>query len=479
MGKQDDKIITHVSQLMKNQNFNQRKIKGPSGEVSILFIKHIIDKDKLSTHIIQPILKYITNENLMITPAIALDSIIIAEDCKREENVEQMVEYLLDGMVLILFPDCLDYIVVELKSFASKSIEGPELTFTLKGGRDAFVENIDTNLSLIRYRLKDPNIRIFYYRVGKRTKTKVAVIYIEDIVNEVVVQEVKSRIEQIDVDGIVASGELELLVTSRKHNLFPQMGIIEGSDIACGALLEGKVIILVEGSGIALVAPKVFCEFLWSSEDSYDNPYFGVFSKVLRLISVFFSISLSVLFIIVTSFSYDLLPAEYIITLSASRANVPFNSLTGVLLLEGIIELLREALLRVPKQIGPAVGIVGATIIGQAAISSGIFSPLLLILVSLSFLASFVIPDFTVMNPLRLMKFFLILLSGFLGVFGFAFGLCFIMTKLISANSFGVPYLTPFAPYNKEDVKRMFFNSKATSNNRPHFLRTKNRRRGN
>lgn len=478
MEKADNRYKQCINTLIRsNHDISQRVIKGSSGEVCLFFIKQIIDRDKLSNLIIQPIMSYINRKNIKITPIIAINSIILVEDCLIKEDYDSILGNLLEGMVIILFPEHDAYIAIELKSFASKSIEGPEITYTLKGARDTFIENLDTNISLIRYRIKDPNLTICYYKVGRRTKTNVAIIYIKDIVKEEIIDEIQERMSLIHTDGIVVSGELELLLSSNKTNLFPQMGIIERSDVASSALLEGKVIIMAEGSGIALVAPKVFCEFLWSSEDAYDNPYFGFFSKSLRLLSVFFSISLSALFIIVTSYSYDLLPAEYIITLSESRANVPFNSLTGVLLLEGIIELLREALLRVPKQIGPAVGIVGATIIGQASISSGIFSPLLLILVSLSFLSSFVIPDFTVMNPLRLMKFLLIFLSGFLGVFGYVFGLCYIMTKLISADSFGIPYFAPLAPYNHRDFKRIFFNSKAISKHRPHFLRTKNPRR--
>ncbi|MBC7959339.1 MAG: spore germination protein [Vallitaleaceae bacterium] len=478
MERTNGKFKARIDALISdNQDISKRIIRGCSGEVCLLFIKQLTDREKLSNHIIQPIMRYITRENSRITPTLAINSIILAEDCVIEENEELIEEYLLDGMTLILFSEYDAYIVAEIKLVASKSIEGPELTFTLKGARDSFIENLNTNLSLIRYRIKDPHLKVCHYKIGRRTKTGVAIVYIEDIVNDAVVNELKKRIVRIDTDGIAVSGELELLLASNKRNLFPEVGIIESSDVACGALLEGKVIIFAEGSGIALVVPKVFCEFIWSSEDNYDNPFFGLFSKVLRLLAVLFSISLSALFIIVTSFSYDLLPAEYITILSVSRANVPFNALTGVLLLEGMIELLRESLLRVPKQIGSAVGIVGAIIIGQAAISSGIFSPLLLILVSLSFLSSFVFPDFTIMNALRLMKFLLIILSGFLGIFGFVFGLFFIMTKLISSNSFGIPYLAPFAPYNKEDVKKVFFNSKAMSKKRPHFLRTKNQKR--
>ena len=455
------------------QDISKRIIKGAGEEVCILFIKQLTDRIMLSNYIIKPLMAYFSGNKTPIDAVTCANQIIYSDDCHVESLEEKILENLLNGMTVLLFSKEQEFLVVNIKKVEKKSVQSPELTYTLRGPRDCFTENLDVNLSLIRYRIKDPELKILMLEAGKRTRTRIAVIYIADIANSSIVEKIGSRIKSINTDGIIESGELQQFLLNRQYNLFPQMGLVERSDMACGALLEGKVIIVTEGSGLALVAPKTFGEFLWSCEDNYDNQYLALFTKILRIIALFFSISLSALFVIFASFNFDLLPSEYIVTLATSRAHVPFNAFTGAIILEGIVEILREALLRVPKQIGPAIGIVGAIIIGQAAIAAGVFSPLLLILVSLSFMASFVSSDYSIMNPFRILKFFMLIMTGVLGLFGFSIGLCFIITSIISTNSFGVPYLAPLAPFNWYDFTRTLFYSKTIAKKRPNFLRTK------
>ena len=467
-----------IEALSKNgQDISKRVIQGKGGETCILFIKQLTDRIMLSNYIIQPMMTYLSEEKPLVDAQTCANQIIYTDDCTVESSEEKILESLLNGMTVILFTGKLDFLVVNIKKVEKKPMESPELTYTLRGPRDCFVENLDVNLSLIRYRIKDPKLKIIMLEAGSRTKTRIAVIYIDDIANSSIVNKIESRIRAINTDGIIESGELQKSLLNNQFNLFPQMGIVERSDMACGALLEGKVMIVTEGSNLSLVAPKTFGEFLWACEDNYDNQFVAIFMKIIRVIAINISIALSSIFVIFSSFNQDLIPSEYIIIIAVSRAHVPFNSFTGALLLEFVVELLREALLRVPKQIGSAIGIVGAIIIGQAAISSGIFSPLLLILVSVSFLASFAVPDYTIMNPLRLLKFLVLVMTGTLGLFGFTLGMCFIITSIISTSSFGVPYLAPLAPFNWYDFTRTIFYSKTIAKKRPNFLKTKDNTR--
>lgn len=267
-------------------------------------------------------------------------------------------------MTVLLFSNDIKYFVINLKKIEKREVPSPETTYTIRGPKDCFIEDLDTNISLIRYRIKDENLKIETHEVGQRTKTRVNVIYLEDVANNVCVREVKKRIDAIDIDGIIESGELQAFMLNKKLNLFPQMGLIERSDMACSALLEGKVIVIVEGSGWALVAPKVFSEFFWSCDDNYDNKYIGLFMRILRIIALFLSFGVSSLYIAVVSFHNDILPSNYLISIALSRARVPFNALVEVLLIEIIMELMHESLVRVPTKIGSAIGIVGAIIIG-------------------------------------------------------------------------------------------------------------------
>lgn len=476
--KENKEFQITIDHLAKNnQDINVRILKNNCSEVRILFLKQLTDRTMLSDYIIKPLVGYCSVSKLPLRAEEIMNQVIFSDHACLESDYEKVQENVLNGFTVILFSHDASYIAVNNKRVEKRAVEGPELTFTLRGPRDSFTENLDTNLSLIRYRIKDPNLTINMCQAGRRTKTRIAVAYIKDIANDSCVHEILKRINEIDIDGFIESGELQAFLLDNKLSLFPQMGIAERSDMACGALLEGKVVVICEGSGIVLIAPKTFGEFLTSCDDFYDNKYMGTFSKIIRAISIIFSFTLTPLYVAIVSFHSDILPGEYIITLASTRSGVPFNAYTEAMIVEFIIEALREALLRVPKQIGPAVGIVGAIIIGQAAIAAGIFSPLILIISSLSLLTSFVAPDYTIVNPIRILKFLMLGVTGIFGLLGFTMGLSFIATNIISTNSFGVPYLAPYSPFNRYDFTRSIFYSKTFASKRPHFLRTKDKKR--
>jgi spore germination protein KA/spore germination protein len=459
-----------------NINVSNRVVEFKGGEISILYIKELTDRAMLSEEVIKPLIKNNTEINLL--PDKVYKTIIFSDSCMREEDNKKIIQYLLDGMTILVFSNTNKYLVVDLKKVMQRSIPTPNLTYTLRGPQDCFIENLEANLSLLRYRLKDKNLKIDILEVGARTKTKVAVAYIEDITKDKYVEEIEKRINKINTDGIIESGELQAFLLNKKKNLFPQMGIVERSDMACGALLEGKVITLVEGSGVGLIAPKVLQEFLWTCEDFYDNKYLTSFLHIIRVSALILSFTVSAIYVAVVSFHNDVLPSDYIIAIAQARSKVPFNALVEVLLIEFIVELLREALIRVPNKIGTAVGIVGAIIIGEAAISAGIFSPLLLIVVSISLISVFVVPDFTLTNPFRIIKFLLIIITGLFGFYGFILGITLMVANLVSVNTFGVAYMAPFAPFNMKDFLKGVFYSKSMAPKRPNYLNLKDKTRG-
>lgn len=474
MQKLQDRFNTILKNIQNTINVNVRCLNLKRGKVAIIYIRELTNKSALSEQVIKPI---INHDDVDIKPCNIADfvyseQVIVSSD---DSLIQQEV---LQGLCVLVFSFDRDHVIIDVKHVEKRSVPEPEITYTIRGPKDCFTESMKTNLSLIRYRIKDENLKIDTHRVGRRTDTKVNVLYLGDVANDTCVNEVNKRIENIDADGLIESGELQAYMLNKKLNLFPQMGIIERSDMACNALLEGKVIVLVEGSCWALVAPKVMSEFLWSCEDFYDNKYVGFFLRLLRVVSLFISFTVTSFYIAVVSFHNDILPGSYMIAIAKSRAKVPFNALVEVLLIELIVELIRESLVRVPKKIGTAIGIVGAIIIGQAAVAAGVFSPLLLIVVSISLIASFVPSDYTLVNPFRLLKFILIIATGTFGLFGFTLGMTWILTNLVSINTFGVPYMAPFAPFGKKDFFRAFFYSKSIFSTRPEFLKTKNKNRG-
>lgn len=463
----------------KGLDFKERTIPFPQGTIKVFYIIQLTDRAALSENVVKPLVLHCASTKKPLNARMTVDSIIFADDCRVESDSSKIEEVILSGMVVILFSNDKEYIVANFKKVEHRAIPTPQLTYTVRGPQDCFTENLDVNLSLIRYRLKDNNMQIKMFEVGARTKARVAVIYIADIANDTVVTEIEKRIQSIDIGGIGESGELQAFLLNNKMQLFPNIGLVERSDMAFHSLLEGKVLVLVDGSGIALLAPKTFNEFFYSCDDRYDNKFFGLFMRMLRYSAVMIAFTGSSLFVAVTSFHTDLLPSRYAIALAETRVNVPFTALIGALIIEFIVELLRESLLRVPKQIGPAVGIVGAIVIGQAAIAAGIFSPLLLIIASISLLASFAIPDYSLMNAFRILKFILLLFTGSLGFYGFSIVLTAVLAELVSLNSFGVPYLAPWAPFNLYDFVRTLIYNITIDPKRPNYLRTKDNTRTN
>lgn len=472
--KQYDNILNQIKS--KNLSLGERQITIGSSSVSIFYIKQLTDKAALAEQVIKPLMQH--KEGQPLKAADVVNSVIIADDCLVDTDENKVAQYILDGMTVVLFSGDNAYAVVNLKKVAHRSVTEPVMMYTIRGPRDAFNESLETNLSLLRYRLKSESLRIEMMEVGARNKTAVAVVYFEDIANNTCVSEVKKRIGQINIDGLVSSGELQSFMQNNKASLFPQMGIIERSDMACGALLEGKVVIMMDGDSWALVAPKVFSEYLWSCDDFYLNKYTGAFLRILRIISLNLSFIVSSLYVAVVSFHPDVLPSGFLISIAQARAKVPFPALIEVLLIELIAELIRESLIRVPTKIGTAIGVVGAIIIGQAAVSAGVFSSLLLIVVSTSLMASFVPADYTLMDSFRVLKFLLIAMTGIAGFYGFTLVILFVLAQLVSINTYGVPYMAPFAPFHFKDFAKSVVYAKAIAPKRAAFLRTKDNTRG-
>ncbi len=471
-----NRLIEKIENLdLDKLNITKRKLTVNEKSIYILYIKQLTDRERLSKEIITPIVNY--NDKEISNIDIVKDSVVYIDDICIEKDEETFIEKVLSGKSIIILSNDDRYLVANTTKIEKRTTTTPEIENTLRGSKDSFTENFDTNLSLIRYRLKDSKLRIDNYKLGKRTKTNVGVIYIEDIANAKYVDEIKKRINSIDIDGVLESGYIQKFILNNAFNLFPQVGIVERSDVACASILEGKVCIIVEGNNIALVTPKTFVEFLDASDDHYDSVYAAMFVKFIRIISMFISLTLSALYVAVVAFHSDILPPQYILALATSRATVPFNALVEATTMEFVSEILHEASIRLSKQIGPAIGIVGTIVIGQAAVSAGLVSPLMVIIVALSTMCSFVAPDFTIMSPVRILKFFVLFVTGIFGLFGFVMGLTVIVINIVSQSSFGVPYGAPIAPMNFKDLKNYFLSDITLAKWRPKFLKTQDKSR--
>lgn len=336
---------------------------------------------------------------------------------------------------------------IDVKGFKQRSISKPENEIVVKGPHEAFVENLRTNTSLLRRFTNNENLTIENIKVGKITKTNCAVCYIQNITNDDLVAEAKYRLNNLEIDSLLSAGELEQLLTDTNVLEIPKILVSERPDNAVKALLQGRVVIIVNGSPYALILPAVLIDFLSSPEDTNLKTKFGNFLKIIRIISAFFALLLPGLYIAITNFHREIIPTELLYSILSSMQSVPFPIILEILIMEISFEIIREAGLRVPSPIGPTLGIVGALVLGQAAVSAGIVSPILIIIVAITAISSFAIPDFSFSFHLRYFRFGFILLGFLAGFLGIGIGIFIYLAELCDLETFGVSYTAPYAPF--------------------------------
>lgn len=318
------------------------------------------------------------------------------------------------GRVVVIVDGIAKAFLIDNKEWPMRSIEEPLQERLIRGPREGFTEVIRVNLGLIRRRLPDPNLKIKEFKVGRRSKTLVTMVYLEDVCNLDTVQEIKERIEAIDIDGLVEPGAISELITERTLTPFPLLLSTERPDKVVAGLLSGKIALVSDGSPFVLIMPVTSVDFFQNPEDYYMNTLFAFFARLSRFAGLILGTTLTAAYTAVIMFHYEMIPRDIVVFIAESREGVPFNPIVEALLLEGSVELLREASIRLPGPIGPTLGIVGALILGQAAVDAQLVSPVLLIVVAISFLSGSSVPNFEAGLTVRFMRFPILLMAGFL-----------------------------------------------------------------
>ncbi|WP_238933750.1 spore germination protein [Brevibacillus choshinensis] len=339
----------------------------------------------------------------------------------------------------------------------SRTIEEPVSEALVRGPRVGFTESISDNTALLRQHGENGDLILLKFQVGSRVKKELVIAYMGDIANPTLVEEVKSRIYRIDLDYLAESGYVEQLIEDNFLSPFPQVQSTERPDRVISALLDGRVAILLDGTPFALIAPVTFTMLLQSPEDYYERWIPGTFIRLLRFFTAFASVLIPALYISFISFHQGLIPTELVISIIESRQSVPFPALLEALIMEISIEILREAGLRLPKPIGPAMGIVGGLIIGQAAVQAGIVSPIMVIVVAVTAISSFAIPSYNLGITLRILRFLAMFSAAIFGLYGLILFFLLLCSHLVRLESFGVPYVSPAVPYRLRDWKDLFF----------------------
>lgn len=416
-------------------------------EVVIFFIESTTDKELIELHIIKPLIDStirVPHEENGVTYLI--EKVLTASFTKKINTFDDAIYALINGHTVIFVEDESEAVVVDTQKYTSRQITEPLTETVVKGPKESFNESVLDNRSLIRKRIKDPDLMCEIIRVGNREPQEISMLYIKDIANDELVKEVKKRINEINIDTVLDLTVLEHLIESHPYSLIPSTMTTERPDRTCSFLREGHIVLLMDGSPFALVVPVTFWMLFHTSEDQYLRWISGNFIRVIRLLALFITLLVPAGYLAVTSYHPEMLPTDLTLAISAAREQIPMPVFWELLFMEITLEILREAGIRVPSAIGPTIGIVGAIILGQAAVEANVVSPILVIIVSITGLASFTIPDVGFNVAVRIVRFIFLIAANAMGFVGLS--LCFIafLIYATSYTSFGVPFFAPLSP---------------------------------
>lgn len=426
-------------------------------EAAIIYVDGMTDKALLNNSITKPLMLESRRDGFNTAGKNLLELVknfaVTVSEVRDAGVMEDVVNGILYGDVVLLIDGQDTALVMGLKGWDARNVAEPESEILVRGPREGFTETLRTNTSMIRRRLRSPNLIFEDFNIGRITYTGVTIAYIRGIVSPDMVVEVKRRLQRIDIGGVLESGYLEELIEDDPYSPFPQILHTERPDRVAAALLEGRVAILTDGTPFVLIVPAEFVSLMQSPEDYYERYVLGTAVRWLRFIAFAISLLLPSLYIAITTYHQEMIPTRLLISIAAAREGVPFPALVEALVMVFTFEALREAGIRLPRAVGQAVSIVGALVIGQAAVQAGVVSPLMVIVVAITGIASFMNPAFNVGVTMRLLAFPMMLLAGTLGLFGVMVGLLAILIHLAGLRSFGVPYLASLAPLHPGDLK--------------------------
>lgn len=374
-----------------------------------------------------------------------------AVDMKSVSTMREAVDAVLGGDTAIFVDGQKKAIILSTKKYPTRSIETPEKESGLKGPRDSFNENFRSDTALIRRRIKDTNLKLEQGTIGVRTKTVYGLMYMEDLVEQSLLDSIKDKLKSFEIDGIFDSGMLVHLLEDKWYSPFPQVQTTERPDKAASAILEGRVVLLVDNSPEVIILPATFNSFFQAADDYYNRFAVGTFARIIRYIAAYLSVLLPALYVAITCFYPQVLPTDFMLAIIGARNEVTFPVVVEVLLMEFLFELLREAGIRLPGQMGNTIGVVGGLIVGQAAVDASLVSTIVVIVVALTAICSFAIPNEEFASTFRLLKFVMIILAAVLGLYGILLGILVIQIHLASLESFGIPYMMPLTAGTVDD----------------------------
>ena len=470
-----DNNIETIFKTIKKLNGNSsdivtRIIEKNKSRVGYIYLESVSSDDKISDFLNKSIVS-LDRKKMFDSFFYLIKNSIFNSNMKSCETYEDMFYYLASGFTIIVFDNSKIAIVIETRATLDRGVVESSSETIIRGPKDSFTENHNKNLGLIRKRIKDINLYFEDTTIGRRTKTKVTVAYINDIAPPHKVKRILENLKNIDIDSIIDSGYIRELIEKDQKSLFPKVISTERPDLACTSLLNGKIVILVENTPFVLIIPAVLNDFFHSPEDYYQKPLNATFSRIIRVICFFLALMTPALYIALMTFNHEIIPDQLLISLAIQRDGVPFPTAVEVLIFVITFEVLREADIHSPTFSGSAMNVVGALILGDAAVAAGIVSPIVIIVVATTSISEIVFYDPDVIDAIREWRMLFIFAATFMGIIGFLLIFMIFVARLASLECLGTPYLTPISPINIRSLKDSIIRvSRKNLKNRPTYL---------
>lgn len=473
--KNAKKIVQKVKTLYGNSpDVNSRIINIKGKNVGIIFLESSSQASTVSDFIIKGTLYTKENKNIFQNIFEALKNNLFNSQLFIINDFNEFPYYLSSGFTIITVDDSDKAIVMETRAQLDRGVTESSSEPILRGSKDSFTESHSKNLGLIRKRIKDPNLWFDELKLGRRTKTRISIAYINGIADPQKFKKIKERLNKIDIDGVLDSGNIRDYLIKQK-SIFPQIHSTERPDVVSQALLEGKIVIFVENCPFTLILPTVFIDYLHASEDEYQKAENITFTRVLRVIALIITVFTPAIYIAITTYDQNTIPDKLLISLAIQREGVPFPTTFEIILLTAIFEILRESDIRSPNSMSAAMSIVGALVLGQAAVDAGIVSPITVIVVAFTSICSLIFTDIDFMNGIRAWRFIFILAASFLGIIGILSFAIIWLIKLASLENLNTSFLAPFAPFYKEEQLNTIYHAEEDKLiTRPKYISTLN-----
>lgn len=429
-----------------------RELEVAGENITLVWLRGLVDLVRLESGILQP-LAQVSRRRIQMNELV---SILHTVNVREISTKSQFNAAVADGQVVLWMRGKSQSLVLDVSDAPGRSINKAENEPTLEGPQEAFIEQLDKNLALLRKRIRSPRLKAISVRVGEYSNSTVCVVYIEGIAKPTLVQEAIHRIHNISVDGLNDINKLRELIGDAPFTLFLTTEETERPDRVCGNLLQGRIAIMVDGSPNCLLVPAQFIHFLVAVDDYYFHYTLTLFIRMLRHVAYWTSLLLPALYVALLSYNQDLLPTPLLVTVAAQHRGIPFPTIIEALLMLMVFEVLREAGTRLPRAVGQSVSIVGTLIVGDSAVRAGLVSPGMVIVIAGTGVASFALPAYGFVNSSRLIQFAFVVAAGICGLVGILILSLILVTHLVSLRSFGVPYMAPIAPFSWSDMKDMF-----------------------